>query len=222
MICGGRDKNRKVTNEVFQLKIPSFEVNKFPSMVEPHCYLDLVTFKSNIIAIGHRVELDVSLDESTVFVEIYSDKTKTWTHKVLKAEEKSGYCVISFMGKLYLIGGYTKSCHKRLSSCYSYDINNEKWNNLANLNVARNCAECTVFEGKIVVTGGVNYLSRFKSVEAFDYCENKWTYLQDMNEKRSNHAAVSIGNKMFVIGRAYSTSCEVLDNFSRRFTNINS
>ena len=39
-----------------------------------------------------------------------------------------------------------------------------------------------------------------KSVETYDYYEDKWTYLADMIEKRSDHAVVSIGNKTFVIG----------------------
>ena len=42
LICGGKDKNGKNTNEVLELKIPSFKENKFPSMVGPHYYLDLV------------------------------------------------------------------------------------------------------------------------------------------------------------------------------------
>ena len=62
----------------------------------------------------------------------------------------------------------------------------------------------------------------FKSVEAYDYYENKWTYLPDMIEERSNHAAVSMGNKMFVIGGYDNTSCEMFDSFSKKFTNINS
>ena len=35
----------------------------------------------------------------------------------------------------------------------------------------------------IVVTGGLNYvLEKLSSVEAYDYYENKWSYLPDINE----------------------------------------
>ena len=54
----------------------------------------------------------------------------------------------------------------------------------------------TVFEEKLVVTGG----AFTNSVEAYDYYENKWTYLPDMIEERHYHASVSMGNKLFVIG----------------------
>ena len=39
-----------------------------------------------------------------------------------------------------------------------------------------------------------------------------------MIEERRNHAAVSMGNKIFVIVGEYTTSCEVFDSFSRKFT----
>ena len=42
------------------------------------------------------------------------------------------------------------------------------WSEIADLNEARDCAECTVFEGKIVVTGGEYKWSLLKSVEAYD------------------------------------------------------
>ena len=74
------------------------------------------------------------------------------------------------------------------------------------------------------MSGGWNsrrYYS-MNSVEAYDYYENKWTYLPDMNEKRCDHTSVSMGNKMFVIGGYNTSNCEVFDGFSRRFTSIKS
>ena len=41
-----------------------------------------------------------------------------------------------------------------------------------------------------------------------------------MNEKRCNHASVSMGNKLFVIGGYNISSCEVFDSCSRKFTII--
>ena len=75
---------------------------------------------------------------------------------------------------------------------------------------------CTVYEGKIVVSGGLF----LKSVESYDYYDNKRTFLPNMVEGRSCHAAVSMGNKMFVIGGIRTTKCEVLDSFSGNFTLI--
>ena len=41
-----------------------------------------------------------------------------------------------------------------------------------------------------------------------------------MINQKFNHASVSMGNKIFVIGRAYTTCCEVFDNFSRILSKI--
>ena len=71
---------------------------------------------------------------------------------------------------------------------------------IAVLTVSREIAEKTVFKGKIVITKGLNKCSRLKSVEAYDYYDIKWTNLLELIKGRWNHAAVSMVNKMFVIG----------------------
>ena len=45
-------------------------------------------------------------------------------------------------------------------------------------------------------------------------------YIPDMVEERSSHAAVSVSNKMFVIGGYKNTNCEIFDSCSRKFTSI--
>ena len=99
-----------------------------------------------------------------------------------------------------------------LSSCLSYDVKRDIWSQIADMNDRRFGAACTVYEGKIVVSGGFS-----SSVEAFDYYENKWTYLPDMIEERSHHASVSIGNKLFVIGGYKTSTCEIFDSLARKF-----
>ena len=42
-----------------------------------------------------------------------------------------------------------------------------------------------------------------------------------MIEGRYYHATVSLGNKLLVIGGKNTTSCDVIDSFSRKFTSIN-
>ena len=217
LICGGKDKNGEITNKVFELESPSFKVHKFPSMIKPHYYLNLVNIKSDILAISDEKNLDESLDKSIISTEIYSEKTKSWSNLDFTIKEKCCYCVGSFMGNLYLIGGYNISYEESLSSSYSYNFDSNTWIETAKLNKARDCAACTVFEGKIVVTGGYHDL---KSVEAYDCHENKWSYLPDMIKGRYSHAAVSMGNKLFVIGGRYTTKCELFSSFSRQFTEI--
>ena len=79
------------------------------------------------------------------------------------------------------------------------------------------------FKFKIVVTGGQdNYCETLSSVKAYDYYENKSTYLTDMTKTRLCHSAFTVGNKMFAMGGFKTKSCKVLDNFTRQFTEIKS
>ena len=162
LICGGKDKNYIHTNEVLELKIPSLKVNNFPFMVEPHYFLNLATIKSDILAVADRRDLNKRLDKSVITVEIFSEKTKTWTHQCVRKDERICFCISASMSKLYIIGGKVTSCRKSLSLCNSYNPISNTWNKTGDLNVARYCGACTVFEGKIVVTGGFNYQSQFK------------------------------------------------------------
>ena len=220
LICGGKDNNKKYLNIVFEMKVPSFEVCDFPSMINQKAGVRLVVVNSDIMAIGGGVNMSRDLRKVVKPVEIYSNKMKSWQLQYIQIEEKSCFCPCFFLKQMFVIGGWIRSSDETLSSCFIYSFKSDSWSQIADLNVARDSAACTVFEGKIVVSGGGNDYE-FKSVEAYDYYEDKWTYLPDMIEERSLHVTVSMGNKMFVIGGYETINCEVFENCSRMFTTIN-
>ena len=129
------------------------------------------------------------------------------------------YSACSFMKCLYVFGGYDGCSRHSLRSCLKYYTETSDWNFVTKMNSYRQLSSCTVFEGKILVTGGYDD-STLKSVESYDHYENKWTHLPDMIEKRYNHGAVSMGNKMFVIGGFEKLTCEVFDSNFRKFTSV--
>ena len=96
-------------------------------MVKPYLQLFLATIKYNILANSDSQKINELLDEPFLFLEIYSEKTKTWTHQYERIREKILYCVGSFMNKLYLIGKNIDSIDKSSSSC-TYDFNSKTWN----------------------------------------------------------------------------------------------
>ena len=58
--------------------------------------------------------------------------------------------------------------------CYTYNFKCDKLSQITHLNEARDCAACTVFEGKIVVTGrSDNIWDKLKSVELYDITKKK-------------------------------------------------
>ena len=76
------------------------------------------------------------------------------------------------MRELYLIGGYASKNKTWLKSNYNYNTESNKREKKASLKKARKYAACTDFEGKILVTGGLNE-GHLRLAEACDYYENK-------------------------------------------------
>ena len=109
---------------------------------------------------------------SNIFLKV---KNKTWQHQYIHFEERFDYCLCSFNKKLFLIGGWVRRISKNIRSCCFYNFNSDNWTQMADLNKARDSAACTVFEGKLIITGGCNVNDVLKSVESYDYYENKWT-----------------------------------------------
>ena len=78
LFCGGKYKSRrKRSNRVLEVKIPSFEVIEFPSMVKPRVGSGLVAVNSDVIAIGGDRTFNKELKICNT-VEIYSDERKSW------------------------------------------------------------------------------------------------------------------------------------------------
>ena len=140
LVCGGKDKNGKVTNEVLELKIPSFDLIKFPSTVKPHYEFELLNFNSGVFARCDTLELNQKLGKSKVSVETYSEKNESWTHQYIQVEENHYYCITSFMNKLFTIGGWIfdeNDDKGGFSMCFVYNFKRDKWSKIANLNIAR-------------------------------------------------------------------------------------
>ena len=184
-----------------------------------------VSSGSDIYVLGEFEDHD-----STVF-KMYFSSTKTWK-KCPLSKEVNIHFMCSFMQKLFII-----SCYK--SPSMFYDIKANKWTSIATVMESRNCAACTVFDGRIVISGGLRktriqnevngngYMNErlgflhenLNSIEIYDFHENKWSYFPSMLSSRNNHSVVSIGNKMFMIGGSRDYS-EVFDSFTRKFTYI--
>ena len=89
------------------------------------------------------------------------------------------------MQNLFVIGG--KYSGRYDTSCMFYDKQRNVWTSIADMMEGRENAACTVFEGKIVVSGGYwekeipdKFVSRFsctifETVQAYDFHENKWS-----------------------------------------------
>ena len=150
----------------------------------------------------------------------FSKSSKSLNVLPLMLDERSRFCVCSFMQKIIVLGG-TKN-KESVNSCLAYNLKNNEWSYIASMKKEREKMSCAIFKGKLVVTGGWGRRRFFgdvlKSVEAYCFCENKWTRFSDMLMERCSHETVSIGNKMFVIGTFHIGDFEVFDSITNKFT----
>ena len=204
LVCGGKDKNKRVVNSVYKLNGPDLKCKTFTSMPNELYGCKTAVIGSDVFVYGGESKIDWTNEEVVHFC----NKTKAWSYKAEIWLGSYDFCFCSFMKNLYLMSSTGR--------CFVYNFKNKRWIENAKRSDGFG-ASCAVFEGKIVVTVG-----RRKSVEAYDYYENKWNKLPDMIERRKDHTSVGFGNKLFVIGGYHLSHFEVFDSFSRKFTIFNS
>ena len=102
VVCGGKDENWDVTNEVREIKGPDFQkFSEMTPMVKPRMiFINTAVVGSDLYVFGGD-------RDKTCSFEIYSAKTKDWKELKLPKPLKY-YSVCSFMKSVYIIGGSEK------------------------------------------------------------------------------------------------------------------
>ena len=160
-------------------------------------------------------------------VEKYSPTTNTWTVVGNMFDERKYFCACAFMDKIYILGGKIFKNNRTIKFCLQFNTRNDNfsdksWKEIARMKETRYSAACTVFKGKIIVCGGKdNYTNKLKTVELYDVFGDKWTSMPSMINSKCLHSLVTLKNKLFVIGYG-SDSCEVFDNFNKKFVDLKS
>lgn len=91
------------------------------------------------------------------------------------------HCALSeeTLGKIFVIGGYNNGC---LKSCESYDIDGDKWTNIAPLNESKqDVSACTFNTNYIYAFGGFNGQKMSNLVEKYDSMKNVWEVVMMTN-----------------------------------------
>ena len=147
-------------------------------------------------------------------IEKYSMKTNTWTHIPDVLNLRGCFCVCAFMDQIFVIGCYNVITGI-YDSCIKFNTKDNEWREVAIMNESKPCAASTVFEGKVVVSGGLNN-DPLNTVEAYDHIINTWSFMPNMIEGKRNHSSVANKNKLFVFGKG-KQGCEVFDSTCKMF-----
>ena len=153
-------------------------------------------------------------------VEKYSPSINTWNTISDMVDDRTNFCVCSYMDKIFVIGG--KKGIYRITSCLQFNTNDNSWKEVAGMKVPRSHAACAVFEGNIIVSGGMNMIGNsLRTVESYDVIADEWSPMPNMIKSKSLHSLVVVKNKLYVIGIVGDT-CEVFDNCNKNFVAIKS
>ena len=207
--------NRKVVRDYFIIDSTDFSrTNTFPIKNIGKDLSKIVFIKGEIYVIGSSV---YNKYDQVIPIEKYSPSTNTWDIIGEVNGYRVNFCACSFVDHVYVIGGYLFDGN---SSCVKFCTINKKWKQIAKINVTRQLASCAVFEGRIVVSGGISD-GNMKTVEAYDHVDDSWKYMPSMIERRDFHKSVAIKNKLFLVGGSTFDSCiEVFDSLCNRFVLI--
>ena len=166
-------------------------------------------------------------DKKLVFIK-HSPYLKTWENfNFFYYRRMYANCMCSFVDSIYFIGGrfydnIDDDNDDIRKNCILFDTNTKKWKKVTKMNDSRMFAACTVFEGRVVVSGGFHNMEGLRTVEAYDHIANEWSYMPSMINESCGHDIIAISNKLFAIGCGQNrTFCEVYDTISGRFVVLN-
>ena len=219
LLCGGY-KRKQSSNQIeghFKVLSP---------MVEKRCFFKSAYLNDEVYFFGG---CDCFGPEHEHIIETRSvEKFSLITNACEKVAEmpvyREEFCVCAFMGNIYIIGGVlypTGStidhwCMRPTNTCLRFDTNGNEWKQIAGMNGSRLLSACSVFGGKIVVSGGTPMED---TVEMYDHVADTWSFLPNMLQGRELHASVAVRNKLYVFGGQTAT-CEVFDADCNKFVFI--
>ena len=217
IVCGGTE-NRKAVRGVYSIKANNLKnVTRLPHFENGRRWSKVVCLKGDIFVFGGFS------DDFTPIMSIkkYSNDTKTWKVVGCMPDKNFCFCVCSFMGSAYILGGLTQ-LEVSVASCFKFKAADCSTCEMTDMETARNRSACAVFEGKVVVSGGGSHGRQLlNTVEAYDHVADEWTSMPDMVKERIGHKSVARKNKLYMIGGFTKTS-EVYDSICEKFVLLKS
>ena len=226
LICGGSDDENETVSSFKQIDGNTLEnVKVLPSMLEYRWFPEATCSKGEVYVFGgDNSNKDVVCFRGSLVMSLekYSPSTNTWSKVADMFDNRAYYCVCAYMDKIFVIGGFSASVLDTTNSCLQFNTEDKSWKEVAEMNEARYNAACSVFEERIVVSGGQDINGfELNTVESYDVIANKWSSMPSMIHSQSSHSLVVVKSKLFVIGSVVD-NCEVFDDKIKIFVSIKS
>ena len=218
VVCGGRNiKSNKPVTDVKSFFTSSLrEVNNLPQMNNARKCFSAVYIRDEVYVLG-GIGDDYKVVSS---VKKLSSATNTWKHVVDMMDNRTFFSACSFMDSVYIMGGILDDVNENrtIATCLELNTKSHKWKEILRMSNARKHSACSVFEGRIFVSGGFFGDEKLSIVEAYDHVGGKWEKMPSMIQSRSYHKSVAVKNKLFVTGGYSRNNFEVFDSTTCKFT----
>lgn len=118
-----------------------------------------------------------------------------------------GHTMVEMNGEFYLFGGQTLDGRGLLNTLHTCNASQNSWKKVTPLNdppEARQGHAAVVYDKKMYVFFGQGNAGALSDIWAYDYVQNRWekqtTSSQYVPQARLNHAAVTLGDKVYLLG----------------------
>ncbi|KAF8081838.1 hypothetical protein N665_0862s0002 [Sinapis alba] len=157
------------------------------------CSHGIAVVGDKLYSFGGELETNVAIDKDLY---VFDLNTQTWSIAPANGDVPSinsfGVCMVAVGTKLYVFGGRNEN--KVSSDFYSYDTLKNEWKFLTKLGEeggpkTRTYHSMAADENNVYVFGGVNQGGglttpyRFRTIEAYNIADGKWTQLPDPGEQ---------------------------------------
>ena len=147
----------------------------------------------------YSIEIDTSSKQSTIKrfdVERCSWQTVFSSHEGCREYS----CVVAAGNHLYVCGGFLKGHY--VARAERFDTVENKWEEIANMQQARNRACGVTTEEKIFVAGGrdVGSISVLKTCEMYNISTNEWQFIGSLNVPREDCRMMCLKGTLYVLG----------------------
>jgi len=208
---GEKGKAWQIQDTVYRLEKNSQTWLPAPKLPVPLAESVYASVNNNIHVIGGKTiseETGRNVDTNKHYVLI---DNKRWVEAAPPTVVRNSAASAVLAGKIYVFGGRAAGANAgNKSFAEVYDVSHDKWTPIKPLPVAVAGLSAAVLGEKIIVTGGEAFGPNgnwktgkaYNQAWSYDPATDLWTEIAAMPSARHGHGAVSLNDKVYVIGGA--------------------
>ena len=150
----------------------------------------------------YAIKVDTSTKKSTIAR--YDVERCSW-QTVLSSHEgcREDSCVVPAGNHLYVLGGKSPETSEYVAKAERFDVVENKWEEIADMQQGRGCAFGVASQGKIFIAGGrdrTGWMSVLKTCEMYNISANVWQSIGSLNVGREWGSMVCVKGTLYVLG----------------------